>query len=72
MTSTFQCLCSACPGLEAKLTCEDNVKAFLLTFEQATQHEHWKEEHWVDILAPFLSGEAQHAYYALPPDPAAN
>lgn len=39
---------------------EDDIEAFLLTFEVA-RDKHWVEEHWAHLLDPFLSGEAQHA-----------
>ena len=49
-----------------KLTADDDVEAYLYTFEQTAARERWPRANWADILAPYLTGEAQRAYQALP------
>lgn len=52
--------CQEMPHILTKLTSEDDIEAFLLIFEWAARHDQCEEEHWANILTPFLSGEAQH------------
>uniref|UniRef100_A0A8C1NT83 Gypsy retrotransposon integrase-like protein 1 n=2 Tax=Cyprinus carpio TaxID=7962 RepID=A0A8C1NT83_CYPCA len=37
-------------------------------FETVAVREAWPKEDWARIIAPLLTGEAQHAYFALPPE----
>ncbi|KAI7799815.1 hypothetical protein IRJ41_012432 [Triplophysa rosa] len=50
-----------------KLTAQDDIEAYLHTFEVIATREAWDKAEWVKILAPFLTGEAQRAYVALQP-----
>lgn len=43
----------------------DNIDAYLHTFEVIAKREVWTIADWVKIIAPFLSGESQRAYYAV-------
>ncbi|XP_073488873.1 uncharacterized protein [Aquarana catesbeiana] len=53
-----------------KMTPADDVEAYLTTFERVTVWEGWQKEQWTGLLAPFVTGELQNAYFDLEPDAA--
>ncbi len=48
-----------------RLTEHDDIEAYLQTFEVIAAWEGWVKEEWARIIGPFLTGEAQRAYYSL-------
>ncbi|XP_073784003.1 uncharacterized protein [Danio rerio] len=48
-----------------KLSDLDDIDAYLHTFEVIAEREGWLKENWARMLAPFLTGEAQRAYFSL-------
>jgi len=56
----------------SKLTQDDDIEAYLLTFERLMQAYEIKPERWAFKLAPQLVGKAQQAYAALTPEAAAD
>ena len=52
-----------------KLTADNEIEAYLHTFEVVAGREGWPRADWAKVLAPFLSGEVS-PYYALLTDEA--
>ncbi|CAJ0960675.1 unnamed protein product [Ranitomeya imitator] len=48
-----------------KMTPGDDVEAFLTVFERVAEREKLPPEQWAEVLAPYLTGEPQKAYYDL-------
>ncbi|KAJ8412016.1 hypothetical protein AAFF_G00142830 [Aldrovandia affinis] len=48
-----------------KMTAEDDVETYLNTFERTATRERWAPGQWAGLIAPFLSGAAQHTYQDL-------
>lgn len=53
-----------------KMTDQDDVEAFLYTFEVIATREDWDQTEWAQLLAPLLVGEPQLIYFSLPTDQA--
>lgn len=56
-----------CPAHQVltNLTEQDDVDAYLHTFELVAAGEGWSWGGWTTMLASFLTGEVQQAYYSL-------
>ncbi|MGL5293951.1 MAG: hypothetical protein ACRC9V_09370, partial [Aeromonas sp.] len=48
-----------------KLAELDDIDAYLHTFKVTATREAWDKREWVRLLAPFLTGKAQQANFAL-------
>jgi hypothetical protein len=48
------------------------VESYLCTVKRTAQREGWPKPKWASLLAPYLSGKAQKAYFDLNVDQAAN
>ncbi|KAM3936546.1 SCAN domain-containing protein 3-like [Leptodactylus fuscus] len=46
-----------------KMTPDDDVEAFLTVFERVAEWEKLPAADWADVIAPYLTGEPQKAYY---------
>ncbi|XP_067303559.1 uncharacterized protein [Pseudorasbora parva] len=53
--------------LMPRMTEHDDVAIYLEMFETIATREAWPEDEWARIVAPLLTGDAQRAYFALPP-----
>ncbi|KAI2652404.1 Retrovirus-related Pol polyprotein [Labeo rohita] len=53
-----------------KMTVHDDVESFLQMFESNAHRERWARDEWARLLALLLTGEAQRAYFTLPPETA--
>ena len=53
-----------------RLTDSDDIESYLTTFERVMAANEVNRERWSYQLAPYLTGKAQQAYAALPPDEA--
>ncbi len=51
--------------LLVRLMDQDDVEAYLHTFEGIATREGWVREEWARLIAPFLTGKAQRACYSL-------
>ena len=58
------------PAKLTRLTENDDIEAYLTTFERIMVAHEVNRERWSFKLAPQLTGKAQQAYAALPPDEA--
>ncbi|XP_016148369.1 uncharacterized protein [Sinocyclocheilus grahami] len=59
--------CASAHHHPTKLGDLDDIEAYLHTFEVVASRESWDRREWARLLAPFLTGEAQQAYFALTP-----
>ncbi|XP_039632302.1 uncharacterized protein LOC120543332 [Polypterus senegalus] len=50
----------------------DDIESYLGIFERTATWNQWQQTEWASILAPYLKGPAQRAYYDLPKEEAAN
>ncbi|XP_075770534.1 uncharacterized protein LOC142823390 isoform X3 [Pelodiscus sinensis] len=48
-----------------KMGPQDDPEAFLTTFERVAAAARWPEDQWATLLAPYLTGLAQLAYWSL-------
>lgn len=55
-----------------KLTAEDDVEAFLETFERTAEADQWPRDQWAYLVGPYLTGPTQVAVKALTKDDATN
>ena len=53
-----------------RLTEDDDIESYLTTFERVMEAHEVSRERWSFQLAPYLTGRAQQAYAALPPEDA--
>ena len=51
-----------------RLTKQDNIEAYLVTFERIMEAYNVPKEQWTYCLAPQLTGRVQQAFAALPQD----
>ncbi|XP_066445748.1 olfactory receptor 5G3-like [Eleutherodactylus coqui] len=63
--STGKDALKAVRGALQKMTSEDEVEAFLTIFERIAERKKLPSERWVDVVAPYSTGESQKAYYDL-------
>eukprot|EP00063_Salmo_salar_P078970 XP_014053805.1 PREDICTED: uncharacterized protein LOC106604004 [Salmo salar] len=56
---------AAAHAILPRLSKEDDIEAFLMTFERTATLEEWPPTEWASALAPLLTGVAQEAYFDL-------
>ena len=56
---------AAAHAILPRLSKEDDIEAFLMTFERTATLEEWLPTEWASALAPLLTGVAQEAYFDL-------
>eukprot|EP00063_Salmo_salar_P025914 XP_014000749.1 PREDICTED: uncharacterized protein LOC106571807 [Salmo salar] len=63
---------AAAHAILPRLSKEDDIEAFIMTFERMATLEKWSPTEWASALAPLLTWIAQEAYYDLDPREAAD
>uniref|UniRef100_A0A8C7F2V4 Gypsy retrotransposon integrase-like protein 1 n=1 Tax=Oncorhynchus kisutch TaxID=8019 RepID=A0A8C7F2V4_ONCKI len=56
---------AAAHAILPRLSKEDDIEDFLMTFERTATLEEWSPTEWASALAPLLTGVAQEAYFDL-------
>uniref|UniRef100_A0A4W5P1N4 CCHC-type domain-containing protein n=1 Tax=Hucho hucho TaxID=62062 RepID=A0A4W5P1N4_9TELE len=63
---------AAAHAILPRLSKEDDIEAFIMTFERTATLEEWPPTEWASALDPLLTGVAQEAYFDLDPRKAAD
>lgn len=48
-----------------KMTSQDDVEAFLCTFQRTVEGQVWCKDRWAEFVAPLLTGNSQKSYFDL-------